>query len=138
LILSNLISKLDANSNKHLIIPSLILSIFSVVSIIFAILSTRPNITSGEFTKEEVLSKKVNILFFGNFYKMPFDQFNWAIKQTMQDKSQVYEALTKDLYFLGVVLHQKYKLLRITYHIFMAGIIVSVAAFIVAFAFYKN
>ena len=138
LILSNLISKLDANSNKHLIIPSLILTIFSVVSIIFAILSTRPNITSGEFTKEEVLSKKVNILFFGNFYKMPFDQFNWAIKQTMQDKSQVYEALTKDLYFLGVVLHQKYKLLRITYHIFMAGIIVSVAAFIVAFAFYKN
>lgn len=138
LILSNLISKLDASSNKHLIIPSLILTIFSVVSIVFAILSTRPNITSGEFTKEEVTSRKVNLLFFGNFHKMPFEQFKWAIGETIQDKTHIYEAMTKDLYYLGVVLHQKYKLLRITYNIFMTGIIVSVFAFIFAFIFLKN
>lgn len=138
LILSNLISKLDASSNKHLIIPSLILTVFSVVSIIFAILSTRPNITSGEFTKEEVTARKVNVLFFGNFHKMPFDQFKWAINETIQDKSLIYDAMTKDLYYLGVVLHQKYKLLRITYNIFMTGIIVSVIAFVVAFSFLKN
>lgn len=138
LILSNLISKLDASSNKHLIIPSLILTIFSVVSIIFAILSTRPNITSGKFSEEEVTSRKVNILFFGNFHKMPFEQFKWAIGETIQDKKLIYDAMTKDLYYLGVVLHQKYKLLRITYNIFMAGIIISVIAFIIAFAFLKS
>ncbi len=138
LILSNLISKLDASSNKHLIVPSLILTIFSVVSIIFAILSTRPNITSGKFSEEEVTSRKVNILFFGNFHKMPFEQFKWAIGETIQDKKLIYDAMTKDLYYLGVVLHQKYKMLRITYNIFMAGIIISVIAFIIAFAFLKS
>lgn len=138
LILSNLISKLDASSNKHLIVPSLILTIFSVVSIIFAILSTRPNITSGKFSEEEVTSRKVNILFFGNFHKMPFEQFKWAIGETIQDKKLIYDAMTKDLYYLGVVLHQKYKMLRITYNIFMAGIIISVISFIIAFAFLKS
>jgi hypothetical protein len=40
--------------------------------------------------------------------------------------------MIKDLYFLGVVLEKKYRLLRITYNIFMIGIIISVIAFVVA------
>jgi len=37
------------------------------------------------------------------------------------------------LYFLGIVLEKKYKLLRITYNIFMVGIIISFLAFFLAF-----
>ena len=36
-------------------------------------------------------------------------------------------------YYLGIVLNRKYKLLRMTYYIFMTGIIVSVLAFVIAF-----
>ncbi|MBU2527301.1 MAG: HD domain-containing protein [Bacteroidetes bacterium] len=137
LVLSNLISKLDSPSNQHLILPSLILTLSSVVSIVFAILSTRPKITSGEFTREEVEAKKINVLFFGNFHKMPFEQFKWAVGEIIQEKSMVYEALTRDLYYLGVVLHKKYRLLRITYNAFMVGIIISVISFIISFFFLK-
>ncbi|HET8855746.1 MAG TPA: Pycsar system effector family protein, partial [Salinimicrobium sp.] len=42
-------------------------------------------------------------------------------------------SLMKDLYMLGVVLNRKYMLLRITYTIFMIGIILSVLAFILTF-----
>ena len=133
LALANLIPKLDSVSNKHLVFPSLILILFSVVSIIFAILSTRPNVTSGEFTEEDVAKKRVNLLFFGNFHKMPFSKYESALMKMIKDKEYIYESLTKDLYFLGVVLARKYKLLRITYTIFMIGIITSVIAFIVAF-----
>ncbi|WP_452598385.1 Pycsar system effector family protein, partial [Pontimicrobium sp. MEBiC01747] len=40
---------------------------------------------------------------------------------------------SKDLYFLGVVLNTKYRILRITYTIFMAGIVISVLAFAISF-----
>ncbi|KZS38897.1 phosphohydrolase [Aquimarina aggregata] len=133
LALANLIPKLDAVSNRHLMIPSLILVLFSVVSIILSIMSTQPKVTGGEFTKEQVKNRKVNLLFFGNFYKMPYDRYQWAIDEIINDKSYVYNMLTKDLYLLGLVLKKKYTLLKITYIVFTIGIILSVVAFIVAF-----
>ncbi|WGK64746.1 Pycsar system effector family protein [Croceiramulus getboli] len=133
LALSNLIPKLDAPTNRHLMIPTLILVLFSVACVVLSIMSTRPNVTSGEFTKEQVKNRQVNILFFGNFHKMSFEQYNWAMKEIIDDKDYVYESLTKDLYLLGVVLNRKYNLLRLTYTIFMIGMIVSVLSFVVAF-----
>ncbi len=133
LALANLIPKLEAESNKHLLIPSLILVLFSVASIILSILSTRPNVTSGEFTKEQVKNRNVNLLFFGNYHKMPFDQFKWGMNKLIKDKDYVYEMLMLDLHLLGKVLNRKYFLLRLTYTVFMMGIIISVIAFILAF-----
>lgn len=131
--LSNLIPKLDNPSNAYLIVPTTIFIIFSVVSMILAVLATRPNITSGQFTKEDVTNKKVNLLFFGNFHKMKLDEYEWAIKELVKDKEYIYTSLTKDLYFLGLVLDRKYSILRWTYTIFMIGIIISVVAFGIAF-----
>ena len=96
---------------------------------ILSILATRPNVTSGEFTKEDVENQKVNLTFFGNFHKMKLKEFEWAIEELLKDKDYVYKSLTKDLYFLGKVLERKYRILRVTYTIFMIGIIVSVIAF---------
>tara|TARA_B100002049_G_scaffold18336_1_gene12458 strand:- start:1821 stop:3005 length:1185 start_codon:yes stop_codon:yes gene_type:complete len=133
LALANIIPKLDAASNRHLMIPTLIMVCFCVASIVLSIMSTKPNVTSGEFTKEQVKNREVNVLFFGNFHQMQFDQYNWAINEILKDKDYVYEALTKDLYYLGIVLNRKYKILRWTYTIFMTGIIISVISFVIAF-----
>ena len=133
LALANLIPKLDAASNKHLLIPSMVLILFSVASIILSIMSTRPNVTSGEFTKEQVEKRQVNLLFFGNFHKMPFEQFRWGMQEMIKDKDFVYESLMLDLHLLGKVLHRKYFLLRLTYTVFMVGIITSVVSFVVGF-----
>ncbi|MFY9241657.1 MAG: Pycsar system effector family protein [Polaribacter sp.] len=130
---STLIPKLDNPSNDYLLIPSLIFVTFTVVCMILSILATRPNVTQGKFTKEDVANKKVNLLFFGNFHKMKLDDFEWGIKEMMQDRDYLYGSLTKDLYFLGLVLNRKYGLLRITYTVFMIGIIVSAIAFVAAF-----
>jgi predicted metal-dependent HD superfamily phosphohydrolase len=135
LVLSNLVSKLDNPSNSYLIWPTAIFAISTVVSIILSVIATRPNVTSGEFTKEDVANKKVNLLFFGNFHKMKLDEFEWAMKEMMQDKDYLYGSLTKDLYFLGLVLNRKYNLLRLTYTVFAIGIVVSVVAFGIAFHF---
>ncbi|MFD0860613.1 Pycsar system effector family protein [Sungkyunkwania multivorans] len=134
LALANLIPKLDSPNNKHLLIPSLILVLFSVASIIMSILSTSPKVDKGEFTEEDVKKRRVNLLFFGNFHKMDYKKYEWAIDQIIDDKSYVYHSLTKDLHSLGVVLKKKYRLLKITYMVFMVGIICSVIAFIIAFS----
>lgn len=133
LALANLIPYIDTPSHRHLMIPTLILVLFSVASIIGSIMSTRPNVTSGEFTREQVANKDVNVLFFGNFHQMPYKEFEWAMNEILKDQTYVYNSLSRDLYYLGVVLNRKYRLLRITYTIFMIGIILSVAAFIVTF-----
>ncbi|MEL6917447.1 MAG: Pycsar system effector family protein, partial [Bacteroidota bacterium] len=136
--LSSLIPKLDNPSNAYLIYPTLIFIVFSVVSMIMAVLATRPNITSGKFTKDDVVNKKVNLLFFGNFHKMSLSEYEWALQELVKDKEFIYSSLTKDLYFLGLVLNRKYNILRWTYTIFMVGIIVSVIAFGVAFRFFGS
>ncbi|WP_333780680.1 Pycsar system effector family protein [Tenacibaculum retecalamus] len=131
--LSTLIPKLDNPSNHYLIIPSIVFILFTVASIILSIMATRPNVTEGKFTKGDVANKKVNLLFFGNFHQMNLPDFEWAMDEMMKDRDYLYGSLTKDLYFLGLVLNRKYKLLRVTYTVFMIGIIASVIAFAVAF-----
>ncbi len=136
--LSNLIPKLDNPSNAYLIYPTAIFLIFSVASMVMAVLATRPNITSGEFTKEDVENKKVNLLFFGNFHKMKLSDYEWAIQELVKDKEYIYSSLTKDLYFLGLVLNRKYKILRWTYTVFMVGIVISVIAFGISFHYFGS
>ncbi|KGO94332.1 Pycsar system effector family protein [Flavobacterium subsaxonicum] len=131
--LGSIIPKLDAPANAHLIIPTFVMMLFSTTSIVFAILSTRPKVTTGTFTRKDIDERRVNLLFFGNFYKMPLEEYEWAINDMMKDRDYLYNAMIKDLYFLGKVLNRKYNLLRITYNIFMVGILASVAAFVTAF-----
>lgn len=135
LVLSNLVSKLDNPSNSYLVWPTAVFAAFTVASIVLSVLATRPNVTSGKFTKEDVANRKVNLLFFGNFHKMKLDEFEWAMNEMMQDRDYLYGSLTKDLYFLGLVLNRKYSLLRLTYTVFMVGIIISVIAFAIAFQY---
>lgn len=134
LALANLIPKLEQVSNRHLLWPTLVLVLFSVASIVLSIMSTRPNVTSGEFTDDQVRDRKVNLLFFGNFHKMPLDKYKNSVMNLLDDKEEVYESLIKDLYYLGLVLARKYKLPRLTYTIFTIGIIGSVLAFVISFA----
>ena len=105
-----------------------------LLTIIFSILATRPNITSGKFTREDIQSKKTNLLFFGNFFRMSLPDYDWAMQEMINDKNYLYSSMIKDNYFLGVVLAKKYRYLRISYDIFMYGIIVSMIAFAIAFS----
>ncbi|MCJ7934709.1 MAG: DUF5706 domain-containing protein [Chryseobacterium sp.] len=131
--LSVLVPKLDAPKNSHLILPSFILLLSSVLTIIFAILSTKPNVTKTTFTNQDIANRKVNLLFFGNFQQMLFEDYHNAMKDLIKDRDYIYDSMVKDLYYLGKVLDRKYKLLSITYKIFMAGIIISVLSFGFAF-----
>ena len=108
------------------------LVVVCLTAIVLAILATRPNVSSGVFTDDEVLGRKTNLLFFGNFHKMKLDRYDWAMKEMMKDGEYLYGSMIKDIYFLGVVLGKKYKLLRLCCTTFMIGFVLSIIGFVCA------
>jgi predicted metal-dependent HD superfamily phosphohydrolase len=121
----------------NLIIPTVILTTVCLLTIVFAILSTRPNVTTGKFTKEDLLQNRANLLFFGNFHRMTLQDYEWGVKEIMKDSDLLYSSMIKDIYFLGNVLGKKYRFLRISYNIFMYGFIVAVLSFAIAIIFFN-
>lgn len=135
-LLSVLLRKLE--DNPHLIIPTILLLTICVVTMVFCILATRPAIPGGTFTQDDIDRKKVNLLFFGNFYKMNFEDYDKGMRTMMNDREFLYGSLTRDVYSQGIVLGRKYRLLRAGYNVFMFGIIVSVLAFTLAVVVFGN
>jgi predicted metal-dependent HD superfamily phosphohydrolase len=136
IILSAVISLLLGKIPKqeYLAIPTYFILGVSVATIIFSILATRPSLPNGIFTKKDIEDKKVNLLFFGNFYKMNLTDYSEGMWKVMEDREFLYGSLIKDVYSQGVVLGRKYRLLRISYSIFMFGLILAVIAFVAASA----
>lgn len=125
----------DSSSSMRSIIPSSILIITCLITIIFATLATRPNITTGKISKKAIEDKKANLLFFGNFSRMDFKDFDSGIKNMITDREYLHNAMIEDFYNLGTVLDQKFRYLRICYNVFMYGIIVSVLSIAVLITF---
>lgn len=132
IIASTLIPKI-LDGDKRLIIPTAIFLISTLVAIIYATLSTRPKVTEGNVSREDVESRKANLLFFGNFYNMQLQDFQWGIREMIKDPDFLYSTMSRDIYFLGVVLAKKYRYLSICYNVFMYGLIATVLGFAVAF-----
>ncbi len=130
IIIGALFDKLATDT--YLQVPVAILVLVCVSAIVFGILATRPNVSGGTFTREDIHNKKTNLLFFGNFHKMTLDDYNWGMQEMLNDKDYLYSSIVKDNYFLGVVLAKKYRYLRIAYNIFMFGLIVALIAFAIA------
>lgn len=120
----------------HLIYPTLLLVAVNIVAIIYSVLATRPNIPNGTFTRQQVENKTVNLLFFGSYYKMGLEEFEYGIKAMMDDSEFLYGSLIKDIYWQGRVLGRKFSLLRISYNAFMYGMGVSVLAYLILLAFW--
>jgi predicted metal-dependent HD superfamily phosphohydrolase len=131
IIMSIVISSLIPSFNAHpeLIPPTFLLLAVCLGALVFAILSTRPKVTKGESSREDIARKQTNLLFFGNFYNMKLEDFDWGIMEMIKDRNFLYSSMTRDIYYLGKVLAQKYRYLRICYGIFMYGLIAVVIAF---------
>ena len=136
LLLANLLPKLDSPSNSYLIYPTVIFVLFSIASMIMSVLATRPKVDNAEVVENDINKKDTNYLFFGNFHTMEIKDFKAKLRDIIKSKESIYDSLSMDLYYLGKVLQEKYRLLRWTYTVFLVGIILSVIAFGFALKYY--
>ena len=68
---------------------------------------------------------------------MQRNDYQWGMNRMMQDGQYLYASLIDDIFFLGVVLGRKYKFLRVSYNIFMYGLVSAVIVFMISNAYYR-
>jgi hypothetical protein len=130
IILTVMLRRLEVD--PHLTIPTLLFLATSLTTIILAILATRPKVTSGLFNREDILARKVNLMYFGNFHKSTVEDFEFGVREMMTDPEYLYGNMIKDVYYHGSVLARKFRLVNIAYTIFMSGLILSIVGYVLA------
>ncbi len=131
IVLSVLITKLE--ENKFLLFPTLLLVITCVTTIVLAIISTKPRFLRQNDKKGQQQDIEFNILFFGDFSKLSLSEYKKQMKETYKSKTELYDSLSRDIYYQGIVLVQKYKYVGIAYNVFMYGFVITILTFIIAF-----
>lgn len=117
----------------NFLVPGLILVSGCLISLVFAVLSVRPKIIKNKISDEDLKNRKVNLLFFGNFFKMDFEEYKSAMAEMMDDYDYLYGSLIKDQYNLGRVLSIKYRLLTYSYNFFMFSFVIAVITFFILY-----
>ena len=131
IIIAAVAPKLD--TNPWLLIPSTVILVGTLVSIIFSILAARPRVNTNPITLEDLEHSQGNILFFGNFANLDKDRFTEGMLELMQDRMVLYETMIHNIHDIGLVLKKKFALLKIAYNAFMVALTLGVLSFIAVF-----
>jgi hypothetical protein len=131
IIIAAVAPKLD--SNPWLLLPSTVILLGTMISIIFAILAARPRVSSVPITLEDLEGSQGNILFFGDFANLSEDEFLHGMTKLIEERTVLYETMIRNLYGLGSVLKKKFRLLQMAYTSFMLALIIGVSSFIFVF-----
>lgn len=118
-------------SNIYRQLPFIAFAIVNVLSILFAVIAITPIQTQGKFTEKEVRNKQGNLLYFGNFHKMKYQDFEWGFLQMLNDKDYLYLSFIKDLFYQGVQLQKKFRFIRFSLNIFLLGIIITAILYLI-------
>lgn len=112
-------------------LPFIVFAVVNVLSILFAVIAITPIQTQGKFTEKEVRNKQGNLLYFGNFHNMKYQDFEWGFLQMLNDKDYLYLSFIKDLYYQGVQLQKKFRFIRFSLNIFLLGIILTAIIYLI-------
>jgi hypothetical protein len=137
ILLASISPKIDAN--PWLLVPTTVLLVGCVIAMVYAVLAARPRVTSHVVSLDDVRANRTNILFFGNFVSMSEDDFVVGMSELMRDTDRVYTNMIRDIYSLGGVLSKKFRLLRLSYTVFMwalgLGVLLFIGVFVAVAAF---
>ena len=103
-----------------------------LTSLVFAVLSARPKVTTvNKQSKDKIINQK-NIVFFGNFVHLDLAEYEAAMDAVFRDGELMYGNMVRDLYYLGKVLDKKYRYLTMSYNIFMVGFVATSITLVIA------
>jgi hypothetical protein len=124
-VLGSLYPRLDADPHLIFAVGGLVMT--NVLSISYAILATIPKAWTKKSSITNLESR--DLMTFEDFSGIQLDDYRKSVMKTMEDGNTLYPSIIKDIHELGVKLAQKYKLIRMSYLIFLYGIILSVFLF---------
>jgi len=127
IVIGTVLNQLD--TDPHLIYPAVMMLATNLLSITFAVFAIKPELLHGEHETQ-------NIMFYGNFHDMPESEYVNKLDQLMYEGDELYRTIAKDTFYLGKEINKKFKLIRISFSLFLVGITLSVIAFIVCHVFF--
>ena len=121
--------------NSHLW-PLYILIGFCLLTICLATYAVMPKLPPANLPAPDFQNPSFNILFFGDFTRLPQDQFETTMGEIMNDPSRTYGAQVRELYLLGTFLaKKKYRFLRLGYLAFITGLFAAFLGFLIEVIF---
>lgn len=115
------------NYGTKFIVPLTIIIVSSLVSLVFAIQAARPKLIKSY--KTESSGQKSSLLFFGVIAGYSQQEYLAKMKDLIAAGDEMYEHMTIDIYYQGLVLKRKYNLLVFAYQTLMWGFVASVLIF---------
>jgi uncharacterized membrane protein len=110
---------------RFAVIAVLISSLLTIVLATIAVMPGTP-LRTRKSGLPDVHHPKFNLLFFGSFVAMEYEQFEAAMEEILNDPSKNYQAQVREIYTLGVFLAaKKYRFLRFAYLAFVIGLLTS-------------
>lgn len=105
-----------------------ILAVFAFLSSLCAVLAVLPSVGKAP---EGV---RPNLMFFGHFSELDEDEWMQSVLDQLHHDDHVFRVMLHDIYQNGQVLQcRKYRYLSYAYRIFIVGLFVTLAAFVVEF-----
>jgi hypothetical protein len=124
-VLGSLYPRLD--EEFHLIFAVGGLLVTSVLSITFAILATIPKAWKSNTNIENLDSQ--DLMTFEDFSDMDIEDYKQSVIQIIENGNTLYSSMITDIHGLGIKLSRKYKMIRVSYLVFLYGIILSILGF---------
>ncbi len=115
-------------SNPGLRPAAMVLIFFCLSTIILATYAIMPKLpfTTQPVEKPDVNSPLFNLLFFGDFTRLSYDEFESSMEKCLSDHNRTYHAQIRELYTLGMFLAtKKYRFLQFSYLTFILGLTIS-------------
>ena len=107
---------------------AIVLMTFCLATIVLATYAVMPHLpfTIRKRKSQDVDLPRFNILFFGDFAGMAYEDYERAFEKLLNDPSEAYRAQVKEVYQLGVFLaSKKYRFVRLAYLSFIIGFLSS-------------
>ena len=109
-------------------LPLITLMIFCLITILLAAYAVMPKLPFARRkpTPAERADPQFNVLFFGDFTALSYEEFEAEMEKILADPNRVYEAQVREIYTLGTFLAaKKYRYLRMAYLAFISGLFAS-------------
>ena len=108
--------------------PLALLITFCLATIFLAAYAVMPKLpwSRRNQLRPDLKSPAFNLLFFADFTRLDYAEFEAAMEEVMNDPSRAYAAQVREVYTLGVFLAtKKYRFLRLAYLAFLTGLFAS-------------
>ncbi len=120
------------DERSHL--AAVILIGFCVLTILSAALAAMPKLKTDNKQNgtPDINQSSFNILFFGSFATLRYDDYKDAMETMMNDANAVYETQIREIYSMGKYLaEKKYRYVQFSYMSFITGVLTSSIVYVI-------